>query len=61
MRGIVKLTKELEAQVVCEGVENENDVELMREIGAHVAQGYYYSKPIPEKDFEELLDENQSK
>ena len=61
MRGIVKLTNELEAQVVCEGVENENDVELMKEIGAYVAQGYFYSKPIPESDFEALLDENHKK
>ena len=59
MRGIVKLTKELEAQVVCEGVENENDVELMKEIGAYVAQGYFYSKPIPENEFEQKLDENK--
>ena len=60
MRGIVKLTNELEAQVVCEGVENENDVELMKEIGAYVAQGYFYSKPIPESEFEAKLDENYS-
>lgn len=60
MRGIVKLTKELEAQVVCEGVENENDVELMKEIGAYVAQGYFYSRPIPESEFEAKLDENLS-
>ena len=59
MRGIVKLTKELEAQVVCEGVENENDVELMKEIGAYVAQGYFYSKPIPENEFEQKLAENK--
>lgn len=59
MRGIVKLTKELEAQVVCEGVENENDVELMREIGAYVAQGYFYSKPIPENEFEQRVDETK--
>ena len=60
MRGIVKLTNELEAQVVCEGVENENDVELMKEIGAYVAQGYFYSKPIPESEFEQRLDDNKT-
>ena len=59
MRGIVNLGKELNAQIVCEGVETDNDVELMREIGAHVAQGYRYSKPIPEDDFEKKLDANQ--
>ena len=58
MRGIVNLGKELKAQIVCEGVETENDVELMREIGAYVAQGYHYSKPIPEDEFEKKLDAN---
>ncbi|MCH5257883.1 MAG: EAL domain-containing protein, partial [Lachnospiraceae bacterium] len=58
MRGIVNLGKELEAQIVCEGVETDNDVELMQEIGAYVAQGYRYSKPIPEDEFEKRLDEN---
>ena len=56
MKGIVKLGTELEAQIVCEGVETEEDVQLMNEIGAYVAQGYYYSKPIPELAFEEKLD-----
>ena len=55
MRGIVQLSDELRAQVVCEGVETEKDVELMRKIGAFVAQGYYYSKPVPEYEFEEKL------
>lgn len=57
MRGIVKLSEELEAQVVCEGVETEKDVVLMTEIGAFVAQGYYYSKPIPEDEFEARLND----
>ncbi|MCH5344635.1 MAG: EAL domain-containing protein, partial [Acetatifactor sp.] len=58
MRGIVNLGKELKAQIVCEGVETDSDVELMREIGAYVAQGYRYSKPIPEDEFEKKLDAN---
>ncbi|MCH5263928.1 MAG: EAL domain-containing protein [Lachnospiraceae bacterium] len=58
MRGIVNLGKELNAQIVCEGVETNSDVELMQEIGAYVAQGYHYSKPIPEEEFEKKLDAN---
>ena len=58
MRGIVNLAKELDAQIVCEGVETDNDVELMHEIGAYVAQGYHYFKPIPEDEFEQNLDAN---
>jgi len=56
MRNIVNLAHDLDAQVVCEGVETEKDAELMMEIGAYVAQGYRYCKPIPEEDFEKMLD-----
>ena len=55
MKSIVELAYNLGAQIVCEGVENERDVELMREIGARVAQGYHYARPVPEKEFEEKL------
>lgn len=55
MRNIVNLAKDLEAQVVCEGVETEKDTELMMEIGAYVAQGYRYCKPVPEDVFEDML------
>lgn len=55
MRNIVNLAQDLDAQVVCEGVENDNDTALMMEIGAYVAQGYRYSKPVPEEVFEQQL------
>ncbi len=55
MRGIVKLTEDLDAQIVCEGVETEDDIHLMEEIGAYVAQGYYYSRPVAEDAFEDML------
>lgn len=55
MHGIVDMADNLEAQIVCEGVETENDIRLMKEIGAYVAQGYFYSKPVPEEEFEAKL------
>lgn len=55
MRNIVNLAQELDAQVVCEGVETKEDTELMLEIGAYVAQGYRYCKPVPEDVFENML------
>ena len=58
MRGIVDLSESLNAQVVCEGVENVEDVYLMQEIGAYIAQGYFYSRPIPESEFEKELAKN---
>lgn len=55
MKNIVNLASDLEAQVVCEGVETAQDTELMMEIGAYVAQGYRYCKPVPEEVFEDMI------
>lgn len=55
MKRIVDLAHDLDAHIVCEGVETDEDVELMKEIGAHVAQGYRYAKPVPEEEFEDRL------
>lgn len=59
MREIVCLADALNANVVCEGVETDDDVKLMSAIGAHIAQGYKYSKPAPEIEFEKKLDEEK--
>jgi EAL domain-containing protein (putative c-di-GMP-specific phosphodiesterase class I) len=55
MQQIVSLADTLDTQVVCEGVETSQDVELMQEVGAYIAQGYYYAKPVPLEVFEERL------
>lgn len=56
MSNIVRLAQDLDAQIVCEGVESEKDIELMQEIGANIAQGYRYSKPVSSWEFEQRLD-----
>lgn len=56
MSNIVHLARDLDAQIVCEGVESEKDIELMQEIGANIAQGYRYSKPVSRWEFEQRLD-----
>lgn len=56
MKNIVNLAQDLDAQVVCEGVESQQDIDLMQEIGADIAQGYRYSKPVSCREFEQLLD-----
>lgn len=56
MSNIVHLAQDLDAQIVCEGVESEKDIKLMQEIGANIAQGYRYSKPVSRWEFEQRLD-----
>lgn len=48
---VVKMAQELDIDVVVEGVETAEDVELMRRFSCHVAQGYYYSRPLSPEDF----------
>lgn len=56
IRKTVELTRELDKHVVCEGVETESQAEYLRDICCDMAQGYLYARPMPMKDFEELLD-----
>ena len=56
MSNIVRLARDLDAQIVCEGVESEKDIALMQEIGVNIAQGYRYSKPVSRWEFEQRLD-----
>ena len=36
---------------MAEGVENEEQIERLKEINCDLVQGYYYSKPLPEEEF----------
>lgn len=57
---IVELAKGLNCSTVSEGVETDEQVEFLRNIGCDMIQGYYYYKPMPAKDFEELIKNQQS-
>ncbi|MBR2529060.1 MAG: EAL domain-containing protein [Blautia sp.] len=49
---LMKMAFGLGMETVCEGVEQENQVDFLREIGCTRIQGYYYGKPLP---FEGIL------
>lgn len=42
--------------VVIEGVETDEQANMLRHMGARYAQGFLYYRPMPAKDFEALLD-----
>ena len=50
---IISLTRTLGLSVVTEGVETREQVDKLTQMGCGVYQGYYFSKPIPVKQFEE--------
>ncbi|MBR5942683.1 MAG: EAL domain-containing protein, partial [Clostridia bacterium] len=45
----------LSVPVISEGVETEEQVQLLRECGCDIVQGYYFSKPVPAGDFEKFI------
>ena len=53
---IINLSNELDITPLTEGVETEEQFEQLRTMGCELFQGYYFSKPIPVKDFERLLE-----
>lgn len=54
VRLIIDIAKYLQVDVVAEGVEERYQVDFLRGCGCHIIQGYYFSRPLPERDFREL-------
>ena len=48
---IASLSKKLNISLIVEGVEKEEQVEQLKNLGCYFFQGYYYSKPLSESDF----------
>ena len=55
LENVLQMASNLHITVLAEGVETKEQVELLQSIGCDQVQGYYYSKPMPEDDFFELL------
>ncbi len=41
--------------VLCEGVERDDQLALLNSVGCYVIQGYYYDKPLKRDEYEERL------
>lgn len=52
LREIVHLVKRLGYNVICEGIETEEQVQLLRSLDCDGAQGFWFSKAIPAEEFE---------
>lgn len=61
VKTIVDLARYLNLRVVTEGVETDEQLNLVREIGCDMIQGYYYSKPLPIEEIELWLAKRNQK
>lgn len=58
---LIKLAKEMDILVVAEGIERLDQVANLKELGVHMAQGYFYSKPLPPEAFLAFMEDALSK
>ena len=59
LSSIIKLGRDLRMKVTQEGVENEDQIMLLKKLGCQVIQGYYYSKPLPLMDYIKFVEQHQ--
>lgn len=59
LQSITNMAKQLCANIVIEGIEKEEQFDCVKSIGCDYYQGYYFSKPVPFKDFVLLMDQVQ--
>lgn len=55
VKSIITLAKNLHMKVIAEGVEDEAEGLKLKELGCENAQGYFYARPMPEKDALETI------
>lgn len=54
-RHIVSMAKEIGMVCVAEGVETQEQMDILKDYGCNIVQGFYFDKPLPVADFEERL------
>ena len=52
---IITLAKKLGLQVTAEGIENLEQLAILKEMNCDKAQGYYFSRPVVKEKIDELL------
>lgn len=55
---ITRMAKSLNIRLVAEGIETESHLNGMLALGVQSGQGYFFSKPLAEKDFLEFVEHN---
>lgn len=55
VRNIIRMAHELDLVVTAEGIETQEQQQLLKTMECDQIQGYYYSKPLTEKDFITML------
>ncbi|GEN84739.1 hypothetical protein SLU01_30510 [Sporosarcina luteola] len=55
VKAIIDLAKNLQLNVIAEGVETEDQEDFLKKLACNEVQGFLYSKPLPQHEIERLL------
>ena len=55
LESVVNMAKVIALPIIVEGVENKGQSDFLENLGCRYIQGYYFYKPMPIKDFEQLI------
>ncbi|ODB91907.1 EAL domain-containing protein [Candidatus Thiodiazotropha endoloripes] len=52
---IISMARGLNLDLIAEGVESQTQVDQLNSAGCHLAQGFFYSRPLPEDEFLKMV------
>ena len=55
LSSVIEMGKKLNMEIICEGIEEREQEELLLKHGCHYGQGFIYAKPMPEEEFADFL------
>ncbi len=59
VRFLIAFAKNTNLEVIAEGVDKKEQVEILKRAKLDIIQGYYYAKPLAKQDYEEFLISNK--
>lgn len=55
LEAVITMAKSLRMPVIAEGVEEKQQVQMLKRLGCHYIQGYYFARPMPQEKYCELI------
>ena len=59
LKSVISMSRQMELPVIVEGVENRKQEEFLGGLGCRYVQGFYYYRPMPMKQFENLISDEE--
>ena len=60
LESVVNMAKQLALPIIVEGVEKEKQSKFLEDIGCRYMQGFYFYRPMPVEQFEELIKDGEN-